>query len=164
MTPFFKRRRYYNSLSMVTVRTWREVHETGDLSKLQISGSIKPSELQKCWHKLNNEFLKEYGLDKDTKRLLKLRFQLASAMVDYMITGKSAFHMESKLLRADIEAHNKKAGKGLAFIEVVAMVERTLGFQIDEDKTTVKKFYSYLKQIKEQSRRQQEKINTLKNG
>ena len=154
----------YNDLGKVSLRMWREVHESGDLNRLALKGKPTDKQIKKAWHKLNNQFLEMYGLDNDTKEVIKLRFRFASALAEYLSTGNSSQKMEVKLLQEDIEANNKKSGEKVEFIEIIASVEQALQFQIDEDKTTVTKFYSYLKQIKKQGQRQKEQFNTLKNG
>ena len=144
----------YNELGGVSLKVWREVHESGDLRGLALKGNPTNQELQKAWHTLNNQFLQMYGFDNDTKEVIKLRFRFATALADYLATGNSSQKMEVKLLQEDIEANNKKSGEKVEFIEIIASVEQALQFQIDEDKTTVTKFYSYLKQIKKQGQRQ----------
>ena len=164
MRLFKRRTRYFEDLGKVSLRTWREVHETGDLTKLVISGTPEPKKLQEAWHNLNNQFLKVYGLDKNTKQSFKLKYNFARAMVEYLATGEKSYKMELKILREDIELQKKKEGKHVPFIEIIAMVEEVFGFQIDEDKTTVTKFYSYLKQIKHKNEKQQRQIKESRNG
>ena len=156
--------RYFEELGRVSIRIWREIHESGDLSLLCTEGTPDKEGMEKAWHKLNNEFLEVYGLDRKTKEMLKLQYRLAEAMAKFLSTGDRSYNMEVKLLQEDIIGHKKTSGEGATFIEVIAMVEQTMGFQIDEDTTTVKKFYSYIKQIKQQAKKQQEQLNKFKNG
>ena len=154
---------FCESLGKTSLKIWREVHESGDLSKLVIEGEPTEEEKVQAWHKLNNEFLKNYGLDRETKKIINLRFRLAKAMVDYLSSGNSSFYMEVKLLREDIKAFNGKSEESKQFIEIIAEVEQVLSFQIDEEKTTVAKFFSYIKQIKSQNKKQKENLKGTKN-
>jgi hypothetical protein len=76
-----------------------------------------------------------------------LKKEIALLEMDAYLKGNKTLN-----LFADAKRENLKQmfedGTGLSFTESVAIVEKNQGFQINTRQTTVLKFYTYLKLIK----------------
>jgi hypothetical protein len=159
---------YFESLSELPFVIWRKIHETGSLELLIRERNANPTrgELVKAWHKINNDYLTRFGLDRKTIRIIEKRKALAIALATYLETGDRRFEMEADLLKAEIEQENSQESKKASFDDLVSQVERFFGFQIDENETTASKFYTYVGQLKQESERIKNKQikNTLSNG
>jgi len=131
---------------------WNQVHETGDLKYLLITDNYKglddhnSEEMAECWMDLYQQYIDEFGINDQFKRYMEKKKQLCAKISEYIQTGDKFKMNKINILELDIKAmvNDKEPQR---FGEVVAGVEKFFGFQIDDKKLTVQKYYNYLKYI-----------------
>jgi len=134
------------------VWNWNKIHETGDLKYLVIAEDYKDIEGQNTedmagfWMELYQQYIDEFGVNKDYKRYMQKKQQLCASIADYIASGDKFKLNKINILNIDIKGmvNEKEPQK---FGEVVAGVEKFFGFQIDPKALTVQKYYNYIKYI-----------------
>lgn len=112
-----------------------------------------------------NQYIEQVGINDNYKQLIEAKKNLALALVEYHITGDAhnlnfvKIHEEEiKVLEQDNQSEAERDE-----YDLIVTVERTLKVQIDEHTCSTKKFFSYLKQAKEENDRL-EALNNKKDG
>ena len=145
---------FYEDLNDLPFYNWRKLHETGDFSFLIKKGSLDGTtrkRLAVCWHKLNNEYLKKYGLDLKMRIMLQDRKRLALSLSSYVSTLDKSHEMEADILQIDIKKANKTESKPISYVELISQVEESRGIPINEKETSTDRFFTYLKIIKDRN-------------
>jgi hypothetical protein len=63
----------YDSIDVLPVWNWNQIHETGNLKHLMIDGKQDtPPGLQKLWLKLNQQYMDEFGISSKYRDYLRL--------------------------------------------------------------------------------------------
>lgn len=143
----------WDDIKTMPFHLWRKIHETGDIKYLIKKGNPNVEQLKLSWHNIHNQYLSKYGLDNKTKRMLEKRKRLAVYINKYLATGDRVYEMEVDILTKEIEKDNEGKGKGQDYSEITASIEKYFGFQVNENKTSVDKYYSYLALMKRDSDR-----------
>jgi hypothetical protein len=136
---------YYDSIDNCPCWNFDKVISTGDYSFLFIAESdnkIKPSELEKIWENIYDEFIKEFGISDEYKQYLE-NMGLYVQCIDAAYNGgdKSQLTM-AEVNRRRAEEFLKGNDKN---ISVYAVVSKFMRFPCKPKELTVKEFYGYLK-------------------
>jgi hypothetical protein len=139
----------YSTIDELPIYNWNKIYETLDLSYLikDKSKKVKQNILVKLWEDLQNEYLKEFGLEPMFVQRLNLIKQKAIKNYDYIITGDRFILTELSIIDADLkrlEGTNKQS-----FWKIKEIAENNKGFRIDPKTTTVIEWYHILKNLKE---------------
>lgn len=152
--------KYYSSLNKLPIWNYWKVRETMDLKYL-ISGeseeeydniSLSESEkgfLSDVWNSLNIDFVDEFGVSDEMFNRLMAEKRVMLLRLEYLFNPKPI--TKSRLLIEEDNLNNER-NKNLEkgnFYSFLAHVEKFMGFPIDEKKTSVSKFYSYVGMMRE---------------
>jgi len=142
----------YQSIDDLPIKNWFKIFETNEYSYL-VYGKKKytESELAAIWAGIMDEYMLLFGMSKEminyimhTKRLIGLEIDSALADDD----KKKSIDYKIKFEKAKFKELNPVKEEQDNYMEIVAAVETARGgHQIDENTTTVRKFYTYLKQL-----------------
>ena len=140
----------YDSLD-APVFIWDKVHSTGDVSWLLVKKrkvTVKLREhLTRVWEGIYEEYFKEFGkserfkaiLDK-TKEIILLYCKLHETKDRFILTWIAIAEDELNELKSGIEKFNIMQSK--------MAIESRMKFQINMQSTSIREFYSYLKNLK----------------
>lgn len=141
---------HYSDLD-APVYVWNKVHETGDLSWLlvkrsKVSDAIRTS-LLAVWERIYDEFMQEFGLSESFVQIKQKELEVARLKLKLILTGDRT--QETFVEIAQIELDEMKKGMTKAdFMGSKIAIENKFKFQINVHTTSIREFYSYLKNIK----------------
>lgn len=141
------------------VFNWFKIHQTNNLTYLRRTPLKEFEEnphLRKIWFKLNDEFLQRFGLTEDFKKLIRLKKQRISQLMDYVLKDEPFKLTEAELTTVEINELIGN-GDGVTDEETIFIIEEQLGFKMDVKKLTVVEYYNYLEFINK-------KLKGVKNG
>ncbi len=141
---------HYDSLD-APIFVWNKVHETSDLSWLLVSRQpiVKPVRdiLEKAWEKIYDEYLKEFGFSDQFLVIKEKEIEVAQLKLEYILTGNRTLLTWIAIGEDELTAMKGDVGRG-DFMQSQIAIENKFKFQINEMTTSIRKFYSYLKQLK----------------
>ena len=133
------------------VYIWNKVHETSDLSWLLVKRkklNKKLSEfLSKVWEDIYNQYLAEFGWSDIFLDIVAKRKEIIELKMELISTGDRTNLTWIALAEEELIELKEGIGKG-GFMQSKMAIERTLRFQINAHTTSIKEFYSYLKELK----------------
>ncbi len=136
----------YNTIETMPIWNWTEILKTGDLKHLFVKGRGRVSEkLGDLWDTLQDEYIKEFGLDENFKKQLRLLVKKAKLNYEYVLTGDRFINTKLIMVEADLNALNTQ--KSVTFYELKDHLEKHKGFRIDPKTTTVIEWHYALKNM-----------------
>jgi len=161
----------YRTIKRLPVERWQEVHDTGDLDwlfktddgdKISFEGFHwwglrrlwiigQRMGLLELWAKLYDEHIDKFGLDKDYRRSLEKRIDIAILQGERIITGERFLETMIAIETVDLDEMGDGLGgssESYNFMECIAVIEKYFGKDVDPLKTSVLKYYTYLKMMK----------------
>ena len=126
------------------------IHERGDLRYLyrsvdsdRLKGSV-PDE--KHWRVLYDQYLAEFGINDKYREYMEKRKEIALKQCDMVLTGDKTLATFIEIEQMELrDMINEK--ETMNFMEIIAALEKHLGFVLDPKRTTVMKYYTYLRAI-----------------
>ena len=136
----------YDSIENLPVYNFNKINETGDLKYL-LKGSLKvpQTKLEKCWIKIYDEFLTEFGLSEKFSQWLEKQKQIVAHIYNAYVEGKR--HEINFVRLKEMQAEELMKGDEQKIGEVAAMISEYMHFPIDIRTITVYQFYHYLNRI-----------------
>ena len=116
------------------------------------------------WYNFDNQYLKHHfeglmcqfidmvGISHDYRKYLQDIIELVCLETDFAMTGDRYYLTFIQLKKLEIEAYEKKEEK--KSIDLKVYVNKFLGFQLNDKKTSVRDFYSYLQMMEEEIKAQ----------
>lgn len=148
-------RKCYTSIDELPVFYWRKINETNNLSFLIRSDIIslnkkQPSRinkiiLSKLWEQLYNEYLKMFGFSESYLEIFKKINERETWRCRMIIEDNKSFKNFINICDVELDAMQKSNSEGINFYEAKAFIESSIHIQIDEIKTSVAQFYTYIK-------------------
>jgi hypothetical protein len=136
----------YNSIEELPIWNWFKVFETNELKHIIIEGVVEDTILKDTWNKLFSEYIDIFGLDDNLVSHIKHEKKMVLLELEYAIKRRA-----SDLFKIELEIENTKEKQSEKvqsdFMQVIAQVENALNRNINEKKISVRKFYTYLKQL-----------------
>lgn len=133
----------YRTIEDCPIWNWIKIQETGDLKYL---GDLPREELEEIYLSMQDEIFKTFGVNQRYKDYLQLLKEKARLLNEVIQTNDPFTKLDLHVIEEDISMlFNSKEKQ--EFDEVVVLVEKYMGFQLDPKKISVKKYYSYLKTI-----------------
>lgn len=140
----------YSSID-APIKVWEKVHKSGDLSHLY----VKPKKvtkkdvpkLQAAWEKIYDEYLSEFGLTETFADIMELKRQIALANLRVILTGDRIYVTEAKIKEIELAELERVAHSG-SIMDAKKAIEMQYKFQLNMNTTSIREFYSYLKDIK----------------
>jgi hypothetical protein len=156
--------KYFESLDDLPIYNFWKVRETGDLvylfqdwksdeaeaaSKRRVWRSV----LVDLWRKMDAEFIENFAMTDEFFNRLLIEKKIINLQLEYMISKSSVVRarLKGEQQKLELNYHNEES-KPVKLHEFIAGIEKYIGFQIDEKKISTNKVYSYVNQMKEQSR------------
>ena len=156
--------KYFESLDDLPIYNFWKIRETGDLvylfqdwksdeaeaaSKRRVWRSV----LVDLWRKMDAEFIENFAMTDEFFNRLLIEKKIINLQLEYMISKSSVVRarLKGEQQKLELNYHNEES-KPVKLNEFIAGIEKYIGFQIDEKKISTNKVYSYVNQMKEQSR------------
>jgi predicted Mrr-cat superfamily restriction endonuclease len=121
------------------------IAETGNLIYLHKKDFYEGEDYDsiELWNKLQNEYLDEFGITEEFRRILSLKKKWISKKVDYLTTGERFKLTEIDIIEADMQ--NIMEDKvTVDKDDTIITLERKLGRELNPKKISVKKYYKYI--------------------
>lgn len=142
--------KFYNDLDL-PICVWNKVCKDGNISHLLLAKCNMTKKLSQAlnnaWMNICNQHFEEFKEMYDNYIAIKQRELLIAKLIIKKILQKD----ESIQTLIDIHTLKlnglKKNGVKNDFMQSVMFIEKNYHFQIDENKTSTRKFYSYLKSL-----------------
>lgn len=148
---------YYETIDDLSLYRYRKIIDTGDASYLKRFRWLyaTPAKLQKIWANISHDVMDLNGVTDTYQKWNILNGDLERLHLDYMITRDPLLITLINIKLEEINKFYERINKGKVSLEdQIAAVEYQYRLQIDEHKTTVKRFYTYIKQITKNGKRE----------
>ena len=137
---------YFNSIDELPIWNWWRIAESGNLIYLHKGNYDKEDytyEAYLLWNKLQNEYLDEFGITDEFRQILELKKKWISKKTEFLLTGERFKLTEIDMIEAEISETSsvKTANKKE---DSIIILERKLGFPLDDKILSVKKYYNYI--------------------
>ena len=137
---------YFNSIDELPIWNWWRIAESGNLIYLHKGNYDKEDytyEAYLLWNKLQNEYLDEFGITDEFRQILELKKKWISKKTEFLLTGERFKLTEIDMIEAEISetSSTKTANKKE---DSIIILERKLGFPLDDKILSVKKYYNYI--------------------
>lgn len=124
------------------------VFETGKLKYLVRNGRFSQEELSHLWETLTEQYVSLFGFTQGFKDLFDKQKKLILLKNKYALTKKASLKELIKFRQKELESINPTEKDKENYLSVVMAVEKSLGRSIDEKTVSVRKFYTYLNDLK----------------
>jgi hypothetical protein len=123
---------------------WRRCQERGELiyTRKDIEAGDDAGDV-KAWEQIYDSYLLEFGLGKEYERILELRTDIALLECDLVIEEDNFIRNKIKRLERELKEILDRPVE-IDTDGVLIALENWRGFSIDEDNTTVRKFYKLM--------------------
>jgi hypothetical protein len=145
----------YTSLDDLSIWHWDKANSTGDLKYIVKKGKPEKETLLDAWEMLNNEHLDLYGISDNYQKILAKKKELCKHQINFIKTGDRVALNFIKLCKNEIknlESDNDSSPNNIN--NVIAVLDKEFGRDIDPKKTSVVKFHSYINLINKNNERQ----------
>lgn len=141
---------HYDSLD-APVFIWQKVHDTHDLSWLlvkrqKITDTMRKS-LEKIWDYIYDEFIREFGISDAALQIHRKEIHIAQMQCDMIISNDRSIETFIEIEQQELEGLKTSLGK-VDFQKTKIAIEAHYKFQVNVMTTSIKEFYSYLKDLK----------------
>lgn len=146
----------YQDVDELPLFNFKKIIETKDLKYLLKDENTKPTlqELETAWTLINEQVSSISGIADHYQKWLLLHIDLENLQLDLLATRDKSLITEINIKLKQIERMQKQFDQsGGNFDEQIAAVELFFKFHIDEQKTTVKRFFNYLNLMKKSNGR-----------
>jgi len=157
----------YEGVYDLPIFNWWEVSEKDDLKFLlkepkKVTKRIE-KKLKQRWAIIKAEFFDKIALDKNLERLILKKVKLQSLRCDILLTGDNHTKTLFIQLELEIESLEKEASKNaIGNYAQKSVLDKFLGRRVDPKVTPVMEYYSDLKQMSAEFKRQIAEANRRK--
>lgn len=138
----------YTSIRELSIHTWNEILDTGDLTKLYREGEgIYTDRLDEVWVDLQEQHLKEFGISNEMKAHEQLMLKLARLQLKYLFTGDRSLLNLIEVAKHQLEQRSNV--RGMAFGKQLVHARKFVGHAIDPKNTSVYEWFHILKAMQE---------------
>lgn len=108
---------------------------------------VETQHLNELWAKIYDQYIELYGFSETFLEILNKEKEIALIRCELIESGDNIFYTHEEIAIQELEAlQNKNIGTH-NYNETIAAIDNILGTQIDEFKTSVARFYGYIKMI-----------------
>lgn len=157
----------YNSIDVLPIWNYYKIIESGDLKYLAITNNYGKdfNYDQKSalifWEYINDEYIDFFGVSREMVEILELQAEVAINRYEWTVNKtpvcKSLWKQAEKKL--DMLLNGDETNEGVLQKQIF-YIEKEMGFSIDEKQVSVKRFFSYIKELNEYANR----LKQSKNG
>lgn len=155
---FEKKIEAYKSIDTMPISNWFKFHESGDLRYFSMHDIFEhdlklkeAKELNAAHEKVMSEFIDTFGISETYKRILDLRSEITWLKFDMLRLGDNTIQNLIDVCEIELNELLNSSHK-VKYSEVVSYVENEMGFIIQENEVSVKKYYSWLKLINDKAK------------
>ena len=148
---------YYSSIDELPLKNWRAITEKGQIEHTRKNVDVGTLELDiKHDDKIQDSYLKEFGLSDDFKRILELKADIADAQCDLVI--KDDRFIQNRINRLTRELKELQEDKvGADMDEIIHYLETWRKIEINEDTMSTRKFFKLVKTYQKEIERNKKK-------
>jgi len=133
--------RYYHDLSEITYHNWRMCFKRGQIEYIRKNLSEGDEKLDLVYlERLQDQYLKEVGLSKDTLYLIELQIELIELRLEYVIEDKNYTRNRIRRIEREIEELQTK-DNGVDDDTVLTYLRKWMGTWIDTKVISALEFY-----------------------
>jgi len=145
----------YSEIDELPLYNFKKVIDTKDLTFLKKTDESKATdeELTKAWNRISEQVAEVTGVGDVQQKFIMLQTDIETLTIDYLVTRDRNLITLIKTKQRELEKliERQDVNKG-SFDEQIAAVELAFKFQIDEHKTTVKRFFNYINILTKQDK------------
>jgi len=140
---------YFSSIDDIILKNWWRAIE-GDHSACRIDPAIGSKEMdEEYWILIHDSYIREFGLGTEFERIMDIKKQIALLECDLVITDVNYIKNQIRMLENELEEIFNRPVRtdrdGLVII-----LEKWLGFRINENEITARKFLKILKEYEKE--------------
>lgn len=140
---------YFDSIDDFVLARWWKCTD-GDLryTRVNINEGSEANDWE-AWCKIHDSYLNEFGISGEAKVVFELRKRIALLQCDLVIENNDFLRNEVRRLTAellDILNRTSIDGAELTRDGLVIHLEKWIGFRLNEDEMTTRKFYSIVRE------------------
>lgn len=127
---------YFNSIEDLPIWNWWKIAETGNLiylHKLEEYEGKEDYNLIELWNKLQNQYLEEFGITEEFRKILSLKKKWINKKVEFLTTGERFKLTEIDIIESDINETMEGKVK-VDKDDTVIMLEQKLSRELDPKK------------------------------
>lgn len=115
-------------------------------------------DVRKKYTELEASYLTEFMMKSDYFDVINLQKEAIGLRIDAILTGDKTLNVHATLSEKEIEllSENKKS---LNLNESIAILEKYLGFPLDEKKLSVKKYFTYIDMLIKENKEKNKHVN-----
>lgn len=139
---------YYKSIDELPIKNWFKIQRTNDLSHLlktfQAVNESQRNELELAFDCIWKEYIDTFGVSESMRQVLELRRDIMVDKCDMFIKNDRSKLTFIRIKEAELQKiiSQQQVEK---YDTTRAYIEKYMGFRIDDERTTTKEYYSYLK-------------------
>jgi len=142
---------YYEDIEDFPLYNWRKIQEKSlvEFVRRDIKeGNAKDD--KKFWVKIQDSFLREFGLTKDYERIIQLQIEIAELECDLVIEDDNFLKNRIKQLNRELEELRNQGGDS-DMDDTIHYIETWRKIEVNEKTTTVRKFFKLLRTYKKEA-------------
>lgn len=136
---------YYDSIETMPIYNWNKIVETGELKYLFVNGGRVTKKHAEVWEQIQNEYFKEFGIDPEFKKRIRLMKEVVSLNDEFIQTGDRFILNLINIAELDLKA--QKEIKNIRFYDLLDKVMSVKKCYIDPKQYTVIQWYYALKNL-----------------
>lgn len=145
---------YYSGIDDMPAYNWFMVHETGDLGFVfqqyqKVNESTRPK-LSEIWDGVYESYIRVFGFTESFLRIQALKRKISILKCELAITGDRFNNTLIRSTEYELSQLQLMVKSG-DYMEAKKAIDKSVRFQIDLKKTSVREFYSYLKDIQDKA-------------
>jgi len=141
----------WTSIEIMPIYNFHKVLTTGDLtftlkeeiSERQITKQQK--KIENNWQFLYDEYLSHFGLEKNHIKKMEIEDKIAKLIIQRWLNDDKSLESIINIEKMKLDEVAGKKKKSSTFEEDVAIIEKYMSIGLDVKKTSVKRFYTYIK-------------------
>lgn len=153
MWSFLKRKsvpEHYNNLD-APISVWEKVTISNDVTFLLVKRH-KVSDrvievLKNAWENIFSDYIKEFGWSEHFLKIKEKEIEIATLQADLLIDGDRINETFIEIAKEELQDLQKINGK-MDFMKSKIAIEDKHKFQLNMQTTSIREFYSYLKNLK----------------
>lgn len=143
----------YNNIDTLPLYNYKKIIEEGEkryllkLPDYTELPNVKENEIQALWEAIQNQLIDTFGISEKYKELLRLENQILRIKLKAAIEEDRSLLTIAEVKEIQLKKNIQAQEKTISIDDMIIAIELKLKVSIDEQKTTVKKFYKYLQLI-----------------
>jgi len=141
----------YTSIKKLPISIWWEITEGGNYEKLVLSGNYSNMELYNIYLDLLQQYYDSFGSTEKHQAFVLARYSYAKALARYVSSQAPVDKMYLEMATIDLQEATPRSDEGgeeQSLPELITIIEKNFGFQLDEETLSTYKFYSYQKALR----------------